>query len=170
MAELTRTAAEELLFRESRLLDDGELKRWLELFTDDCEYWIPTWNTTPDEAPSVIYDDRGRLEERIFRLIDTPAYSQLPASRTVHLVSNVEVDDGDGQAEDGDGTTTIRCSAAIAEMRPGDRTQVGLGRPRVHYARMTYDVVHDDGHWLIRRKRIDLLDRDQPLYNLTFLL
>lgn len=163
VAALTRERAEALLYREARLLDEGRFTEWLELFADTCVYWIPTWNESPEEAPSIVHDDRQRLEERVYRLVDTPAYSQLPASRTVHLITNVEVE----PTEDG---TFVHCGLLVAEMRTGDRSQVGLGQPRSHAARIRYRIVEQDGELRIREKHVFLLERDQPLYNLTFLV
>ena len=158
-----RHRAEALVYKEVRLLDEGRFEDWLELFDDECSYWIPTWNTTPEEAPSIVYDDRQRLGERVFRLVDTPAYSQMPPSRTVHLVSNFEAEVHADHLE-------VNCSMVVAEMRLGDRLQVGLGAPRSHAARVRYRLVERDGQLRIRDKHVYLLERDQPMYNLTFLL
>lgn len=159
-AESIHEHAEQLIYQEVRMLDEGRFEDWLDVFADECTYWIPTWNNTPDEAPSVIYDDRARLEERVYRLIETPAYSQMPPSRTVHLVSNIEVADEE----------TVNCAMLVCELRTGDRTQVGLGAPRSHAARVTYRFVRQDGAFKIRDKHVFLLERDQPLYNVTFLI
>jgi benzoate/toluate 1,2-dioxygenase subunit beta len=161
----TRADAETLLYREARLLDTRRLKEWLELYTDDALYWVPASHDDDETAPAIIYDERSRMEERIFRLLDTPAYSQIPASRTIHTVGNVEVGDAD---EAGD--TVVHCTLAVAEQRPGDPTQVGLASPRVFHARVEYRFAAREGRWLIRRKKILLLDRDLPVYNLTFVL
>ena len=38
----------ELLAREAHLLDDRDYEGWLELFTEDCLYWMPVdpWSRT----------------------------------------------------------------------------------------------------------------------------
>lgn len=38
---LTRTEAEDFLFREARLLDEWQLVEWSELFEPDGEYLVP---------------------------------------------------------------------------------------------------------------------------------
>ena len=38
-----------------------------------------------------MFDDRRRLEDRVYRLRTGFAWSQAPASRTVRLITNVEV-------------------------------------------------------------------------------
>ncbi len=62
--------------------------------------------------------------------LSTPAgahYAQVPPSRTVHIISNVEVEDGATASE-----VTLRCNVIVYVLRPGNHQelQVGLGRPR----------------------------------------
>lgn len=152
------------LFAEARLLDDRDLEGWLELFTHDCTYWLPITGDDPSVEPSIIYDDRARMEERVFRLLDTPAHAQTPPSRTQHDLSNIEV------ADHGNGELTARCNLTLHEMRVGDPSQVGLGSPRVLAGRCTYLLRRTDDGLRIVSKRVDLLDREQPQYNLTFVI
>ena len=77
-----------LLEREARLLDQGRFEEWLELYAPECLYWVPG---TPDGGDprrevALAFDDRRQLESRIFRLRTGYAWSQVPPSRTVHLV------------------------------------------------------------------------------------
>ena len=32
------------LYREARLLDDRQWDEWLELYAEDVEYWMPSWD------------------------------------------------------------------------------------------------------------------------------
>lgn len=160
----TREEVEALLYREARLLDERRFEDWLELFTDDCIYWVPVLDGDPRFEPSIIYDDHGRMEERVFRLLDTPAHAQQPPSRTQHDIGNVEVLPGE------DGHVEVRCNLNIHEMRPGDPSQVGLGRPRTFAGRCRYRLRREDGTLRIVEKRVALIDRDLPQYNLTFII
>lgn len=157
-------SAQRLIYREARLLDEARYETWLTLFTTEATYWVPGAYDDPAEGPSIVHDDRQRMEERVFRLTRTPAYSQLPASRTVHLLGNLEF------LPQSETSATIKCAANISEMRNGDAHQVGLGTPRTLSARMEYEVVGDDGEMAIQSKTVWLLERKQPLYNLTFLV
>ncbi|MCU1700446.1 MAG: Benzene 1,2-dioxygenase [Mycobacterium sp.] len=38
---------EQFLYAEAQLLDDHRFTDWIELFTDDAHYWMPTRNTEP---------------------------------------------------------------------------------------------------------------------------
>lgn len=164
-AALTRGDAERLLFTEARLLDEWRLSEWLELFTPDCRYWVPCLVEDPEHEPSLIYDDRGRMEERIYRLTETPAHAQSPPSRTQHNITNVEALAGDGPE-----TAVVRCNVVIYEQRPGDPAQVGLGAPRSFAGRCEYRLRRTEGRWRIALKKVDLLDRELPQYNLTFII
>ena len=90
------------LFREARLLDEGKMEDWLELFSSECLYWIPITpgGGNPLKEVSTAFDDRRRLEDRIYRLRTGYAWSQIPASRTIRMLSNIEVwNDGENQTE-----------------------------------------------------------------------
>lgn len=152
------------LFTEVRLLDDRDLEGWLELFTQDCIYWLPITSGDPAVEPSIIYDDRNRMEERVFRLLDTPAHAQSPPSRTQHDLSNIEV------VGEQDGVLTVRCNLTLHEIRVGDASQVGLGNHRIVAGRCTYGLRCTEDGLRIAYKQVDLLDREQPQYNLTFVI
>ena len=86
-----------MLFREARLIDQGKLREWMELFTSDGIYWLPIdENAAPGQHVTLIYDDAQRREERVYRLLDTIAHAQDPTSVTQHFISNVIVRSGAG--------------------------------------------------------------------------
>jgi ethylbenzene dioxygenase subunit beta len=165
----TAEEVRQLLFFEVRLLDERRYEEWLELFTDDAYYWLPMHtdgsNVDPDSQISIIYDDAERRAERVFRTLHTPVLDQSPPSRTVHLVSNVEVDPSPVE-----GCARVWCTQLIAEMRPGGPSQAGLGEPRWFAGRCEYRLRDEGGRLRIALKKLTLLDSDRPLYNLTFLL
>jgi 3-phenylpropionate/cinnamic acid dioxygenase small subunit len=155
---LTRTAAEELLYDEADLLDDREFERWLDLFTDDAVYWVPArpGPADPDRHVSLIYDDRARMADRVWRLTVGPAHAQIPPSATRRLITNVRV------APTGDGDVLIRSNFAIYEVRKGVQRDFA-GR----YEHLV--TPHGDG-WRIRSKTVRLVNCDAPIFNLTFML
>jgi 3-phenylpropionate/cinnamic acid dioxygenase small subunit len=97
---LLQQKVEQFLFHEARLLDDRLFDQWLDLFTEDCRYWMPVRQTTmrsanelrgDDELP-LFDDDKKFLTARVYRLTRTPlAHAEKPPSRTRHFVSNVSV-------------------------------------------------------------------------------
>ncbi len=82
-----------LLEREARLLDQLRYDEWLAMYAPECIYWVPSTPAggDPRREIAVMFDDRRRLEDRIFRMRTGFAWSQAPASRTVRLITNVEV-------------------------------------------------------------------------------
>ena len=103
-----------LLEHEARLLDQDRLEDWLTLFTPECVYWLPSTPTggDPRKEIAITFDDRRRLEDRVYRLRTGYAWSQKPKSRTVRLVTNVEVFDA-GRTD----TRMVRSNVMIAEFR-----------------------------------------------------
>lgn len=161
---MTRDEAERFLYHEARLLDERRFDEWLELFDEECLYWLPIGDTALELEPSIVYDTRARLEERVFRLNETRAYAQEPPSRTLHTVTNVTVKD-----EQADGTVIVRCHLTLFEVRVGDASQAGIGRPQVLAGHCEYSLRRRD-NWKIAKKTVWLLTRDLPLPNLSFIV
>lgn len=141
-----------LLAAEARLLDQGRFEDWLGLYAAECVYWVPaTPGGDPRREVAVAFDDRRRLEDRIYRLRTGSAWSQVPASRTSHLVSNVEVFEN----------RRVRASFLVAEWRAGE-TQLWAG---------WYGYRFKDGEPLaIEVKQVNLIDCDQSLRNPSIVL
>ena len=75
------------------LLDQLRYDDWLAMYAPECIYWVPATPKAgdPRREIAIMFDDRRRLEDRIYRLRTGFAWSQAPASRTVRLITNVEV-------------------------------------------------------------------------------
>lgn len=92
------TLGAETLYREARLLDQRQWNDWLDMFTSDCEYWVPAWKSehemTSDPAREIsliYYDSRAGLEDRVWRAQEGGAISATPLPRTAHMISNIEL-------------------------------------------------------------------------------
>lgn len=159
----TRQDAEDFLYREAALLDDGRLDDWLALFSDDGRYRLPIASGEDPLEPALVDDDRDRLAERVFRLTSTQAHAQLPPSRTVHDVHNVRLEELSADE------VLVHCNLTVHEVRVGGPEQVGLGRPRVLPGRAVY-VLRPGPPVRIRAKTVHLLERDLPLPNIAFIV
>ena len=148
-----------LLSREARLLDQMRYDDWLKMFEPECIYWAPgrPEATDPRREIAVIFDDRRRLEDRVFRLRTGYAWSQAPVSRTIRHVSNVEV----FRRSQGD-ERMLRSNVLISEFWDGEI--------RTWAAWMAYHMVPSDGGYLIRAKQINLIDCDQCIRNPSIVL
>src|SRR5262250_2429842 len=109
---VAREAFRMLLEREARLLDQLRYEDWLALYTAACIYWVPSTPNAgdPRREIAVMFDDRRRLEDRIYRLRTGFAWSQAPASRTVRLITNAEV-----FATESDAARMLRSNFLISE-------------------------------------------------------
>jgi p-cumate 2,3-dioxygenase subunit beta len=90
---------------DSELLDEWRLTEWLDLFTPDCRYLVPTTDR-PDGDPHddlfFIRDDHFLLCERVTALLDGTAWTESPHSTTHRMISNVRAEvrpDGRVQAK-----------------------------------------------------------------------
>jgi 3-phenylpropionate/cinnamic acid dioxygenase small subunit len=88
--------------REAWLLDERKFKQWLEIFTDDVLYFMPRRKNVPrrelhrEITPlgdlAYLEEDRRYLEMRVARLDSGMAWAEEPASRTRHIVGNLEAE------------------------------------------------------------------------------
>jgi len=148
-----------LLEREARLLDQLRFDEWLALYTPECLYWVPTTpeGGDPRREVAISFDDRRRMEDRIFRLRTGYAWSQAPKSRTVRMVSNVEV-----FATGREDVRMVRSNLLISEFRvDGTRLLSGWCGHR---------FVLDAGQWLIAVRQVNLIECDQNLRNPSMVL
>lgn len=98
------------LYREARCLDDADWEGWLAHYAPDATFWMPAWDDddTLTEDPQreislIYYGSKQGLEDRVFRIkTDRSSATSMPAPRTSHNISNVEV------LQTGAGTIKIR--------------------------------------------------------------
>lgn len=148
-----------LLEREARALDQHHYEDWLGLFARECIYWVPaTPNVSdPRREVTVTFDDRRRLEDRIYRLRTGYAWSQTPASRTTRLIGNVEV-----FATDQEMIRMVRSNFLIVDNQDGEiQNWAGWAGHRFK---------QKDGRWEILAKQVNLLECDQCLRNPSIIL
>ncbi|MPZ25139.1 MAG: hypothetical protein GEV12_01470 [Micromonosporaceae bacterium] len=157
-------SVEQFLYREARLLDERALEEWLTLFTPDGIYFMPMFGSSdPVREPSVLFDTAGTRAQRVYQLLHTPHYAQIPASRTLHQVTNIEV------WQNADETVAAYAVTVVHEVRPGDPGQVSIGQVRTIEGRARYDLVRASDSWLIAKKTVELLTHDLPVRNLSFI-
>jgi len=148
-----------LLEREARLLDQLRYDDWLALYAPECVYWVPSTPNAgdPRREIAIMFDDRRRLEDRVYRLRTGFAWSQAPASRTVRLVTNVEVFSTASEA-----VRMLRSNFLTSEFW-GDETRMLAGWAG-------HRVVRNEGGWLIQAKQVNLIECDQSIRNPSIIL
>jgi benzoate/toluate 1,2-dioxygenase subunit beta len=155
--ESLRERVEEFLFYEAKLIDEHLYEEWLGLWTEDGLYWVPcnTDDADPARQAMIIYDNRARLGERIYRLTSGAAWAQQPRSRTRRLISNVEV-------RQNEGGYLVESNCIIAELR--------RSKQDIFAARVLHTLRPEGESFRIALKKVLLLNNDEPIDNLTFLV
>ncbi|MGD0317201.1 MAG: aromatic-ring-hydroxylating dioxygenase subunit beta [Xanthobacteraceae bacterium] len=148
-----------LLEREARFLDQLRYDDWLAMYAAECVYWVPSTPQAgdPRREIAIMFDDRRRLEDRIYRMRTGFAWSQAPASRTVRLVTNVEV-----FSTVRDDARMVRSNFLISEFW-GDETRQLTGWA-------AHRVVRDHAGWKIQAKQVSLIECDQSIRNPSIIL
>ena len=147
---------ERFLYHEARLMDAHRLDEWLALWDDDATYWVPCNDDDIDPARnvSVIYDRRGQLRNRIQRIKET-LWLKEQAPRLRRIIGNVEVEAAAGEEM---AVTRILSS----------RNCITIGRPSGRAPRLTNSSRGDS--FRIKYKKVILLNNDEPLPNMLFLI
>jgi 3-phenylpropionate/cinnamic acid dioxygenase small subunit len=148
-----------LLEREARLLDQLDFDAWLSMYAPECIYWAPATPSggDPRREIAISFDDRRRMEDRIYRLRTGYAWSQAPVSRTVRMISNVEV-----FATAVASKRMVRSNFLISEFRPdGVRFLSGWCGHR---------LAARNGRWEIEVRQVNLIDCDQNLRNPSIII
>jgi benzoate/toluate 1,2-dioxygenase subunit beta len=153
-----RAQVERFLYHEARLMDEHRYDEWLALWAlDDAVYWIPANADDSDPARdvSVVYDRRGQLRSRIQRLKET-LWLKEQAPRLKRLVSNIEVE-GDGSNE-----LSVTTAFILAQLHRHDQ--------RIWAGTCVYKLIPEGDSFRIRFKKVVLLNNNEPLPNMLFLI
>jgi benzoate/toluate 1,2-dioxygenase subunit beta len=150
---------EAFVYREARLADENRYDEWLALWLEDAVYWVPANKDDYDARRhvSIIYDGWERLQDRVDRLKSGAAWSQEPRSRMRRIVSNVEVEEVRG-----DGVIVVRSNFVLGELRRS--LQMVYFAAQVHHLRPVGDGLK------MALKKVMLINNDEPLHNLSFLI
>ena len=148
-----------LIEREARLLDQLKFDEWLAMYAPECIYWVPATpqGGDPRREVAILFDDRRRMEDRVYRLRTGYAWSQAPKSRTVRMISNVEVFTTKQSA-----ARMVRSNYLISEFRV-DGTRYLSGWCGHRFAERS-------GRWEIAVRQVNLIDCDQNLRNPSIVL
>ena len=158
--------AQDLIDRESMLLQTRQFKTWLELFTRDGRYWLPVAaaQISPQEGPAHINEARPTLDARVARLYDPRVLPQTPASRVSRLCGKPWL------IKELDGTIEVGVTFHVVESRPNTD---GGDSQRLFAGDATYTLVRDDTAdkgLLIKCKRVDLINSESAFFGVSVLL
>ncbi|MGB1908115.1 MAG: aromatic-ring-hydroxylating dioxygenase subunit beta [Spongiibacter sp.] len=149
---------QQFLYREARLQDSHAYDDWEALWTDDAIYWVPAngADIDPEEQMSIIYDNRSRIGLRIKQFHTGKRHTQLPQSSLGRVVSNIEILDAN------DSEIQVASNALIYEVSQRGET--------VWATRNEFLLRRTDDGLRMARKKVVLVNNDQPMYTLSFLV
>jgi 3-phenylpropionate/cinnamic acid dioxygenase small subunit len=135
-----RAEIQDLYDAYAEALDDGELERWPELFTEKCRYEVVPRENFERGLPLavILCESRGMLEDRVAALRKTSMY----APRYVrHLISHVRA------SAEGEGFR-VRANYAVLQTRVDALTEI------LSAGRYLDLVVRDAGRLRFAEKRV----------------
>lgn len=153
-------AIEAFLYREAELLDRPDLDEWIKLYTEDGTYWMPVAEDQPDPLNhvSLIYDDRVLMEVRRRNFIHPRAASKDHQVRCSHLIGNVRLT---GTSDRGDLLVASNFHVALYYRR---EQRLYAGTYQHHLQEQA------NGHYLIRHKKVVLINAEAPQKSLIIYL
>jgi 3-phenylpropionate/cinnamic acid dioxygenase small subunit len=167
LADATLLEVTAWLAHEAELLDEGRLREWLELVTDDVRYLVPV-RTTRDRGSATTFpegaahfdDTHFTLSQRIARLETEYAWAEDPPSRIRHHVGNVRVATAEHEGE-----LLVRSYLLFFRSRGDDNEMDNVVSAERH------DVLRRvDGELRLARRTVLLDQARLPTHNLTTIL
>jgi len=140
------------LYREARLLDQGDFDSWLALMAADISYTMPTRrDVNPKDGRGFAHDfglfaeNHASLSARVARLKTDQAWAEQPRSRTRHFISNVLIERTSG------GEYQATAAFMLSRLRSD--------RPLDLFTGERQDTLRRDGGALRLVRRLILLDQ-----------
>lgn len=155
---VTLAEATACVWLEADLLDTRDYAGWLDMWTEDGIYAIPTDPAAVDLAASLnyAYDDAAMRSMRVERLTAGHAISSSPAAATVRTVSRFRLLSADAEG------CELRCAEHLVDYK--------FERQRVWAADLTYRLVRTPAGLKIASKVVRLINAGDALAGLSYLL
>ena len=146
------------IWQEGDMLDHGEYDSWLKMWTEKGTYIIPInpKETDFENTLNYAFDDHHMRELRVQRLIGGESISTSPQPRTVRMQSRFRVLADDGLQ------VSVRCAQNVREFRKESL--------KFYSADLTYDLIRSDGGFKIHRKVVSLINSDDALAGIGYIL
>ncbi len=147
----------EFLYAEAELLDERHFDEWLDLFTEDAQYWMPMRQNVQfgeqhrensSNTQGISWFDEGKvtLKSRVDQIKTGQHWAEEPLSRVCHMVSNVQIIDETPPE------ITVKSRMLVYRNRLQDETDFFVGKRQ--------DVLRKvDGQWKIAKRKI-ILDQN----------
>jgi 3-phenylpropionate/cinnamic acid dioxygenase small subunit len=153
----------QFLYHEALALDERRWDDWLALFTEDCEYWVPAWQSEDQQTDDprrqlslIYYSQRTGLEDRVWRVKSGRSVASAVMPRTQHLISNVRIVETPEAGDDQAGRVCVACEWTVHQYQPRERAV------EMFFGRYVQTLVRHEASWRIARKKIVLLNDYLP--------
>jgi 3-phenylpropionate/cinnamic acid dioxygenase small subunit len=145
-------AVEHFLYKQAEILDERAWDSWLELFTKDGKYWMPTHpeQITGEGLPNIFYEDLYLMDMRIRRVEHPYAHSQKAGHRTSHVVSNIII------KSESKATGDIVCTSRF------QMVEYRLEAQRYFAGKYTHTLKKTDYSYRILLQRVDIVNVEGP--------
>ncbi|HDS1151162.1 TPA: hypothetical protein QDZ66_001911 [Pluralibacter gergoviae] len=157
-SETDLLSAVDLINLEGDLLDHGEFNAWLDLWHRDGLYVVPIDPQATDFKNSLNYacDDHHMRARRVHRLYSGESISTTPRARTVRALSRFRLLTAD------EAHIEVRGAQSLWEHRKG--------HSRHYAADITWQLRRVDGGLQIQQKVIRLINSDDVLHSIGYIL
>ncbi len=158
MSDAILNQAIQFINREADLLDQGEFRSWLTLWKPTGLYIIPIDHQTTDYANTLnyAYDNQKMREKRVNRLYSGESISTTPRARTIRMSGRYCL------VSSNDRSVEVRCAQSLWEFRKGNRQH--------HVADITYELEISDNDFLITKKIIKIINSEEYLSSVGYIL
>ncbi len=146
------------IYQEADMLDFKEYEAWLDLWAEDGIYVVPIDPEAEDYANTLnfAYDKADMRRLRVNRLTSGEAVSTQTTPKTVRAPTRFRILEQSGDS------VTVRCAQHISENRHGNL--------RTYPADVTYTLVKNGDGFRMREKIVRLLNSDNHLSSIGYIL
>lgn len=151
-------AATAYVWLEADRLDYAEYDDWLAMWAPGARYIVPVEPGVTDfEAHlNYAYDDQSMRAKRVQRLLSGVSVSASPVPRTIRSLSRFRLISDDGAIVE------LRCMQHLTESR--------RGRERSYVANLEFRLKREDAGFLIQQKVVRLINANQALGGISYIL
>lgn len=146
------------LWEEGDMLDNELYDEWLQLWHKDGRYIVPIDPKETDFANTLNYanDDAQMRVMRVRRLTGGESISTSPEPRTIRMNTRFRILEDDGDM------LTVRCAQFLTDFRKENARQ--------YAANLTYQLQRHEGSFLIVQKVVRLINSDDVLQTIGYIL
>ncbi len=158
VSPITLAEAMEFAWLEADLLDSASYDEWLALWTADARYVVPIDPAATDfeNTLNYAYDDAAMRQKRVYRIRNGQSVSATPVARTIRLMTRFRILHAEATA------CAMRCAQILTEYR--------RGRERIYTADVSYRLVRGAAGLLIDQKVVRLINSEDSLTGISYIL